>query len=246
MPTAGIGATRYRVIGALAFALACQREPQPATVLLFNGTGTSRGDVAAVEALLNASHLAYALANSAQLDAMAPEQLHAYRLLIIPGGNFEEMGSSLSAATAMKIRNSVKNGQNYLGICAGAFFAGDSPYNGLNLTGVRFPFFAAEMRGVRKAPVMIAVAGVQPMEQYWEDGPQLSGWGDVIARFDDGTPAIAQGKFGLGSMLLLGTHPEAPDAWHRGLGFKASGDRARAYATMLIDAALNGKPLPHY
>jgi glutamine amidotransferase-like uncharacterized protein len=33
----------------------------------------------------------------------------------------------------------VQNGLNYLGVCAGAFFAGNSPTNGLNLTsGVKF------------------------------------------------------------------------------------------------------------
>jgi len=44
-------------------------------------------------------------------------------------------------------------------VCAGGFFAGDSGYNGLNLTsGVRFGFYAAEARGVRKAAVAITGA----------------------------------------------------------------------------------------
>jgi len=141
----------------------------------------------------------------------------------------------------------VHGGLNYLGICAGAFFAGNSPYNGLNLTsGVRFPFYAAEARGVRKAAVQITIAGSSPLEQYWEDGPQLTGWGDVVARYTDGTPAVAQGKFGNGWVMLLGTHPEAPDSWRDGLSFNTSGTAARAYAATLITAALTATPLEHY
>jgi hypothetical protein len=51
----------------------------------------------------------------------------------------------------------VGGGLNYLAICAGAFFAGASPYSGLDLTsGVRFGFYSLEARGIRKAPVEIA------------------------------------------------------------------------------------------
>ena len=111
---------------------------------------------------------------------------------------------------------------------------------------MRFPCYAAEARGIRKAAVQIAIAGSPTLEQYWEDGPQLTGWGDVVGRYADGTPAAAQGKFGKGSVMLLGTHPEAPDSWHRGLAFSTTGDAARAYAATLIRAALNATPLQHY
>jgi hypothetical protein len=55
-------------------------------------------------------------------------------LLIVPGGSFEDIGNGLTATTTSNIRKAVRGGLNYLGICAGAFFAGNSPYNGLNLT----------------------------------------------------------------------------------------------------------------
>ena len=230
------------------FAAACETaSPPPASVLLFAGTGTSPGDVAAVESILRDSHLGYTTASSRQLGAMTKTQLRAYRLLIVPGGDFEKIGTGLTPAAAGAIRDAVSNGLNYLGICAGAFFAGDSPYNGLNLTsGVRFPFYAAEARGVRKAAVRIAVAGATPIEQYWEDGPQLSGWGDVIAKYEDGTPAAVQGKFGSGSVMLWGTHPEAPDSWRSGLRFTGSLAASRRYAASLIAAAVNAAPLEHY
>jgi hypothetical protein len=94
--------------------------------------------------------------------------------------------------------------------------------------------------------VQIAIAGSSPLEQYWEDGPQLTGWGDVVAKYSDGTPAVAQGQFGNGSVILLGTHPEAPDRWREGLHFSSPGTASRAYAATLVTAALHATPLPHY
>jgi glutamine amidotransferase-like uncharacterized protein len=178
---------------------------------------------------------------------MSGPQLKSYRLLIVPGGNFEEMGNRLSTTATTNVRTAVGAGLNFLGICAGAFLAGDSPYNGLNLTtGVRFGFYSAEAQGTRRAAVEIAIAGSSPLVQYWEDGPQLTGWGDVVAKYPDGTPAIVEGKVGDGWVILTGTHPEAPESWRKGLHFADSATVSRQYAAALIDAALNRTALKHF
>jgi len=191
-------------------------------VLLFNGIGTSRNDVAAIETLLEKNQIAYSTASSAQLDEMSAARLRNYRLIIIPGGD-------------------------YLGICGGAFFAGRSPYNGLNLTsGVQFGFYSAEARGVRKAAVPIVAAGSPALDQYWEDGPQLSGWGAAVGRYPDGTPAVVQGQFGKGWIILTGVHPEAPESWRGGMDFTTPASVDHAYAVALIRAALERRPLPHF
>jgi glutamine amidotransferase-like uncharacterized protein len=174
-------------------------------------------------------------------------QLKAHRLLIVPGGNFEEIGKGLAPSTSATIRGAVQGGLHYLGACAGAFFAGDSPYNGLNLTsGVRFGFYSLEGRGVRKAAVRIVAPGSQALDHYWEDGPELTGWGDVVAKYPDGTPAVVQGSVGAGWVILVGTHPEAPEGWRRGMTFTTPADAANSYAATLIGAALHGTRLPHY
>ena len=171
----------------------------PPVVLLFNGRGTSSNDVAALESILRERSVGYSTADSERLSAMTDAELTAHRLLIVPGGNFEEIGNALTADTTAKLRNAVSSGLSYLGICAGAFFAGASPYNGLNLTsGVRFPFYALEHQGIRKAAVVISTTDGPPLEVYWEDGPQLTGWGDVVGRYPDKTPAVVQGTFGAG------------------------------------------------
>jgi glutamine amidotransferase-like uncharacterized protein len=218
-----------------------------APILLFHGTGTSSGDVAAVETILNSNHLHYSRVNSSQLNEMAESQMRGYRLLIVPGGNFVDIGNGLTSSTTANIRNAVQNGLNYLGICAGGFFAGNSPYNGLNLTsGVRFSFYSAERQGIRKAAVAIASAGAPTLDQYWEDGPQLTGWGAVVGKYPDGTPAIVEGTFGSGWVILTGVHPEAPEGWRRRMTFGTPVSVDNAYGGTLIHAALNGGSLSHY
>ena len=218
-----------------------------APILLFDGTGTSAGDVAALRAILGAENLDYSTAGSSQMDGMSEAQLRKHRLLIVPGGNFETIGNSLSSGAATNIRQAVGDGLNYLGICAGAFFAGNSPYNGLNLTaGARFGFYSAEARGIRKASVAVTAAGGRTFDQYWEDGPQLSGWGAAVAKYPDGTPAVAEGKFGNGWIILAGIHPEAPESWRRGMNFGTPVEADHAYAVALIRAAMDRESLPRY
>ncbi len=224
--------------------------PEPdsmAPILLFNGTGTSPGDTAALEKILSGEGLGYSTVHSRQLNGMTESQIRNHRLVIVPGGNFEQIGNHLNPATTANIRNAVQSGLNYLGICAGAFFAGNSPYNGLNLTaGVRFEFYAAEARGIRKTAVAITTADGNTLDHYWEDGPQLGGWGTIVGKYPDGTPAIVQGTSGNGWVILAGIHPEAPAGWRGGMNFGTPANVDNAYAVTLIRAALDRKMLPHY
>ncbi len=221
----------------------------PAPILLFNGTGTSAGDVNQFERILDEHHLQYSLVNSGQLNEMSDARLRSYRLLIIPGGNFIDMGNSLPQPATAKVREAVQNGLNYLGICAGGLLAGDSirNHNCFNLTsGVRFDFYAAVRRGVHKDVVAIRGSGTPTLDQYWEDGPQFTGWGDVVGKYPDGTPAVVEGKAGAGWVILSGVHPEAPASWRRGMKFRTSAAEDNEYALTLIQAALDGKALPHF
>jgi glutamine amidotransferase-like uncharacterized protein len=241
-----------------------------APVLLFTGTGTSPGDVAALETILDSSHLSYSTVNSFQLNWMKESRISDYRLLIVPGGNFVQMGKSLSASTTTSVRNSVKGGMNYLGICAGGFLAGSfpAPYNSFNLSsGVQFPFYFPDRKwqpsgpdsnlygldpkvgpqdGTRKAVVRITTPEAPALDQYWESGPQFAGWGEVVGKYPDGTPAIVEASVGRGWVILSGVHPEAPANWRRGITFNTPVSDDTEYARMLILAALNGIKLPRY
>ena len=217
-------------------------------MLLYDGTGTSSTDVLAVETILSTQNLTYATANASQLDAMTETELKAYKLFIVPGGNSITIGNQLSDNATTNVRNAVSNdGLHYLGICAGGFFGGYSIYNGLDLTsGVWFNFYADEHLGIHLEAVEVSFPSGAPLDIYWQDGPQFSGWGDIVGKYPDGTPAIVEGKVGKGFVILSGVHPEAPANWRSGMNFKTPLATDLAYAGTLIEAALNAKPLPHF
>ena len=220
-----------------------------APILLFAGAGTSPEDLAAVERVLDRGNLSYTTATSRQLNRMSVSELMAYRLVIVPGGNFIDMSASLTPQATSRVNEAVRRGMNYLGICAGAFLAGDGrgSYNSFNLTsGVRFGFYGAEREGIRKAAVAVARVNASAIEHYWEDGPELTGWGAVVGKYPDGTPAVVEGASGQGWVILAGVHPEAPETWRRGLTFTTSAASANAYAGTLVQAALTRTALPHY
>lgn len=232
----------------LLLAACASRPPEAAPILLFAGAGTSRNDVAEIENILRAEHLRYATADSRQFNNLSPEALGAYQLLIVPGGNFIDIGNSLTPEACARVRDRVVHGGlRYLGICAGAILAGhNAGYNSFDIaTGVHFPFYAASAQGLRKtvAPVTIAGETAGPIEQYWEDGPQLTGWGTAAGKYPDGTPAIAEGPAGKGWMLLTGVHPEAPESWRRGMGFQQPVEVSRGLAVRLIHAAFTGQSI---
>ncbi|HET9405942.1 MAG TPA: BPL-N domain-containing protein [Candidatus Sulfotelmatobacter sp.] len=222
--------------------------PSAEPVLLYVGAGTSSSDVSAIESVLGTLHVGFTTATGSQLEALDEAHLGGYKLIIIPGGNSITIGQNLSANAAANIRTAVTGyGVHYLGVCAGAFFGGYSIYNGVDLTsGVFFNFYAAEFQGIHIEPVQLTFPNRAPLDVYWQDGPQLSGWGNVVARFPDGTPAIVEGNSGPGFVILTGVHLEAPASWRVGLAFNTPLGTDLAYAGTLFQAALNGNPLPHF
>jgi glutamine amidotransferase-like uncharacterized protein len=221
---------------------------QAATILIFNGKGTTASDVTALENVVKNAGLAYQTANSSQLDAMTQAKLASYKLFIVPGGNSITIGNNLSSKTTTNVRNAVaQNGLNYLGVCAGGFFGGFSKYNGVDLTsGVWFSLYADYYKGIHKEPVSISFPSQGKLDIYWQDGPDLSGWGSVVGRFPNGHPAIVEGKWGKGFVLLSGVHAEAPASWRTGMNFYTPLDVDLAYAATLLTSALSGISLPHY
>lgn len=248
-----VGITIKRGLFVACFALlmltgCAQTEPTTgAPILLFSGTGTSSNDVAVIAKILRERGFAYDAANSRQLNRMSESQLMAYRLMILPGGNYITMGNSLTPGTTQRMQAAVQQGVNYLGICAGGLLAGKAESNSLNLTAdVKFGFYALVNRGIHKAAVPIACADATIIEHYWENGPQFTGWGLVVGKYPDGTPAIVEGSFGKGWVILCGVHPEAPESWRHGMTFSTPARAANDYTATLVDAALHGTRLPHY
>jgi glutamine amidotransferase-like uncharacterized protein len=203
--------------------------------------------VEAIKNILSSNHMSFILVNSAQLNDLDTSQLRKYKLIIIPGGNFIAIGKNLTNKTTKNIEKAVHQGVNYLGICAGGFLAGDSRNNSFNIAkGAQFKFYSAEDKGIRKAAVAITNADGGIIDQYWEDGPEFSGWGDVVSKYPDGTPATVEGNCGSGWVVLTGVHPEAPEMWRKEFHFSTSIENSHEYATRLIKAAIEKTALPHF
>jgi hypothetical protein len=222
--------------------------PAAEPVLLFKGTGASAVDVTAIEGVLGTLGVGYTTANSTQLNAMSEPQLAGYKLIIVPGGNSIAIGQSLTPETALNIRGAVQDyGVHYLGVCAGAFFGGYSGYNGVDLTsGIPFQFYADENKGIHQEALEISFPDGSLLDMFWEDGPELYGWGTAVAKFPDGSPAIVQGQSGKGFVIFTGVHPEAPMTWRGSLNFTTPLSADLAYAGTVVHAALSGTPLPQF
>jgi glutamine amidotransferase-like uncharacterized protein len=251
---AAIRSAARLAVALVVWAAACDRGARPlraATVtpiLLFNRRGTSVEDVAAFETILDSQHLGYSTVSSAQLADLDEVGLRAYRLLIVPGGNFETIAQHLPAHALATVHAAVQGGLAYLGVCAGAFLAGHNRYDDRSFDlapGTDFDFYADTKRGIRQEAVAISGPGMATHEEYWEDGPELAGRGSVVARYPDGTPAVTEGTSGRGWVILVGVHPEAPPSWRQRLAFSTPIEVGHAYAATVIDAALNRTWLPH-
>ncbi len=217
------------------------------TVLLFVGTGTSSGDVSAVKTILGDLKLSYATATSSQLDGMSESSLLKYKLFLMPGGDAVTIGNHLTVTATTTVHNAVVNGgMHYLGICAGGFFADNSIFNYLGITTPVYDFYADHYKGINKEAVEISQPDGTKLDQYWQDGPELNGWGDVVGRYPNGSAAVVEGKSGKGWVILSAVHPEAPASWRTGMKFTTSVQVDNAYAETLVKAALNETSLPHF
>jgi hypothetical protein len=217
-------------------------------ILIYNGSGTSSTDVTAVESVVSSMGLSYHTANSSQLNAMTSSQLLAYKLFLMPGGNAITISGYLTKNATTAVHDAVHAGLNYLGICAGGFFAGSSAYHNFsNLTSGRwFNVWSNYGKGIGKEAVSISFPSGTKLDIYWQDGPDLSGWGSVVAKYPTGATAITEGYWGSGFVLLSAIHPEAPASWRYGMSFYTPLDVDLAFARTLVSAALNRTMLPHY
>ncbi len=110
---------------AILFLLSCTRHKPTfnGSVLLFHGSGSSPNAVKALATILEECGMDFEAVDSRTLNEMTEEDLGRFRLIVFPGGNYVEMGNSLSRDTTQRLRKAIRGGVNYLGICAGGLLA---------------------------------------------------------------------------------------------------------------------------
>ncbi len=198
------------------------RLPNRPTALIYRGPAGCRGCSEPVARLLQTApsplHVVYCGPDeSVQLSAQA---LSSAVLYAQPGGGDDlESAWSEMRPYADDIRNWVRGGGHYLGICMGGYLAGRDPGFGL-LPGDSDEYITAAGATVRTdgdAMVKVSWRG-RPRHLYFQDGPYFrlrpNCGATVLATYSNGLAAALVARYGRGSVGVSGPHPEAPASWY--------------------------------
>jgi hypothetical protein len=221
--------------------------------LIYTGAGVSVSDWQNTELIVRDMGLSYDLADTVTMNSMTLADLSNYGVIIVPGGLGGTIAGSLSTATRLNIRRAVRDqGVGYVGFCAGAWVAVGPEADTNSVAGYGFAVAEGSVlpywypngnSSLIAAMVDVTFTNGSTRSVVWWGGPATPEWaGGVVARYDDGAPAISQTRSGQGFVVISGPHPEAPQSWRSTAGYDADGldyDIAEA----MILAALNHSPM---
>lgn len=207
-------------------------EPLPARVGLYvgEGTGPSREDVSR------------AIAGEVEIREVSAEEirqgiLKELDVLVHPGGSGSKQGKSLGKEGREAVREFVRRGGGYLGICAGAYLATNDYDWSLALIDAKVLDRRHWNRGNGEVVIQLSEAGKELFEEKSDEVAILYFQGPLLARreWDNedvpdyeslaiykteiaekgapkgvmrGTTAIARAEFGKGRVFCFSPHPE--------------------------------------
>ncbi|MGV9299004.1 BPL-N domain-containing protein [Amycolatopsis sp. NPDC003676] len=142
------------------------------------------------------------------------------QLYVQPGGGqdldrtWQDLDGSAGA-----VRDWVRNGGSYLGLCFGGYLAGRDPGFGL-LPGDTHGYAGSPGSTVpdeRDTVIEVSWRG-KPRHMYFQDGPAFrldeGSHATVLATYTNGAPAVAVAPYGKGRVGVSGPHPEADASWY--------------------------------
>jgi glutamine amidotransferase-like uncharacterized protein len=195
-------------------------------IMVFTGSGTWGTEITDAENLFTTKGATYQEVNSAQLDAMTPDDIAKFGVIFIPGGTGSTEADSVSAATHANLRTAVQSlGVSYVGFCAGAFVAvapaptngGDVSYGFGVVNGAVPNEYAGPGTTADYFQVGLSFADGSTEDVLWYGGPITPNTG-VIAKYPTGDPAISQIWSGNGLVIIGGVHPDLSQATLASLG----------------------------
>jgi hypothetical protein len=224
-------------------------------VLLFNGTGVSTSDWQTTEEIVKDHGWSYKLVNSAQLNAMSLDEISNFGVIIVPGGSGGTITSALTTSTRLRVRQAVRDrGVSYVGFCAGAWVAvgpeaettGVASYGLALAKGAVLDLYLPGGIEPTAAMVDVTFSDGKARDLVWWGGPSTPEWKNgVVARYENGEPAISETWAGKGYVVISGPHPEAPQSWRGTAGYDSDG-LDYDIAIQMITAALKKAPMPTY
>ncbi|WP_083472725.1 BPL-N domain-containing protein [Kibdelosporangium phytohabitans] len=144
-------------------------------------------------------------------------------LYVQPGGDDLQRTWRDLRGSADMIRDWIRGGGSYLGLCFGGYLAGHNPGFGL-LPGDTDGYAGSpgsEVPDDRDTVLKVDWQG-QPRHMYFQDGPafHLTGGANatVLATYSNGAAAVVVASYGNGRVGVSGPHPEATAEWYEGKG----------------------------
>ncbi|GAB3976007.1 BPL-N domain-containing protein [Actinoallomurus acanthiterrae] len=194
-----------------------ERSARPRLALIYNGPQGCPACGPTVAALLRRAPQPYRVK---YVSAVTAADLADAQLYVQPGGGADLEGTwrHLSGSAGV-MRDWVRKGGSYLGLCFGAYLAGRDP--GFDLlpgdTNGYVGSPGATVPDDRDTVVAVNWRG-KPRHMYFQDGPAffLDAGADatVLATYPNGTAAVVVAPYGKGRVGVSGPHPEADDSWY--------------------------------
>ena len=157
-------------------------------------------------------------------------------MVCFPGGlGDSEKFKFLTSGHKTRIRNFVKNGGAYLGICMGAYWAGSEYFNILHNVDAEQYITRPDTDTHRPHAKHLDVTWLNKSEKmYFYDGCALVGDQSkfqTVARYANGDPmAIIQNNIG-----LIGCHPESEQHWYDSYSWMRGKYHQGAHHKLLLD-----------
>ena len=199
-----------------------------AVVALYSDLGTWKESVQAAKKMFQWMNYAVELVNA---DYINNKGLDNFSILCVPGGDMYQYAQDISSRGKENIKDFVRSGGGYIGICAGAYFAsGKVVWQGNQLPMTPLGIFPGTAQGPLNEvapypsynmckvnitnstnPITQSEPNSTWMLYYW--GPMLIPDKDanitILANYDRGDqPMMVAFDYGLGKVFLIGTHPE--------------------------------------
>jgi biotin--protein ligase len=197
-------------------------------VAIYSGRGASSACVTASTKMFEWIGYKVTLVNA---NYVIQSDLNDFSVVCMPGGDMYDYSQDLGAIGIKKIRSFVSNGGGYVGICGGAYFAGENIiWQGRQLNMTPLAFFPATATGPINAIFpypqngMCEVNFINPEHPITQSLPDSSwilySYGPaftvrlttntvVLAKYAIGGKACVLARdYGQGRVFIIGTHPE--------------------------------------
>lgn len=227
-------------LAAFALSLAFPQAAAAATALVYDGPGICDGCAEAAAAAVRLAGLAVVMAGP---EALNPSRLSEIDLVVVGGAeDTVDIRRGMTKAQFRALRDHVRGGGRYLGLCAGAYLAGDVLDDDGRVAGLRLfdgDAYPASPYAARVAPVTWrgkVVALYTQEAAGFQLGPHFQG--EIVATYADGAPAAILARAGAGAIALSGPHPEATADWLEADGLPPATLPGPAFAAEFVAALI--------